>query len=269
MIPVSLLSSYLYCPRRIFLERVLEIKPPPAPPTFKGTVKHKVFDLINKNEQDIVTQIKSFLSFNDVFSLYRRNYYKILSNTIVEFKPKLKELNIDPMQLFHKSWETFLKEAKIRSSNVHNFIKENKVYGDKLWENLTPKYLTEYKLQSEKLQLIGMVDKIEIKNNNYIPIEMKSGNPPKQGVWPGNKIQLLAYILMLKEKFNASQGYIHYIDHDDKRVITINPFSEQEVIKIRDNLLNLLNEQKPPKKVENINKCNSCNLKEQCYNLKQ
>jgi CRISPR-associated protein Cas4 len=267
MIAVSLLSSYLYCPRRIFLEKVLGIRPPPAPPTFKGTVKHKVFDLINKYEEDLVTSIKSFQPFDDVFALYRRKYYKILSNTIIEFKPKLKELNIDPMQLFHKSWETFLKEARVRASNVFQFIKENKIYGTKLWENLTPKYLTELFLESKNLQLRGIIDKVEVNKGNYMPIELKSGNPPKTGVWPGNKIQLLAYILLLKEKYNATEGYIHYIDHDDKRTITFNPFSEQEVIKIRDNITNLLESKTPPKIQENKNKCTNCQLKEQCFKI--
>lgn len=270
MIPVSLLSSYLYCPRRIFLERVLEIKAPPAPPTFKGTVKHRVYDLVNKNEQGIVTQIKSFISFNDVFSLYRKNYYRVLSNTILELKPKLKELEIDPMQLFHSSWQIFLKEAKSRALNVFRFIKTNKILGQELWEKLTPKYLTELSVKSESLNLIGIIDKVEINKDNYTPIELKSGMPPKTGVWPGNKIQLTAYILMLKEKFgNSSQGCIYYIDSDIKREVVINPFSQQEVTKVRDNILELFKSKVPPKICENKNKCTNCALKEQCYNLVQ
>ncbi len=267
MIAVSLLGSYLYCPRRIFLERVMEIKPPPSPYLVQGSVKHQVYDLINKNEQDLVTSIKTFIPFSDIFSIYRKKYYKLLSNTIVEYKPKLKELNIDPLKLFHNSWKNYLKEAKLRSENIFKFIKKHNIYGQQLWENLTPKYLTEYKVKSENLQLRGIVDKIEISNNSYTPIELKSGTPPNTGVWPGNKIQLLAYLLILKEKFNANEGYIHYVDSDDKRPVILNPFSEQEVIKIRDSLLNLFNLKQPPEIVENKNKCTNCNLKEQCFKI--
>ena len=268
MIPVSLLSSYLYCPRRIFLEKVLAIKAPPVKPTFKGTVKHQVFDLINKTEQDVVESIKSFQPFDDIFSLYRKKYYRILSNVIVEIKPKLKELNIDSMKLFHQSWEIFLQEAKMKSTNVFQFIKKHNIYGEQLWQNLTPKYLTELSVKSENLQLIGKIDKVEVHNNTYTPIELKSGSAPTTGVWPGNKIQLLAYILLLKEKFqNSNQGYIHYIDHDEKRIIAINPFSEQEVIKVRDNITEMLNSKETPNKVTNQNKCNSCNLKEECFKI--
>lgn len=268
MIPVSLLSSYLYCPRKIFLEKVLEIKAPPGIPTCEGSVKHRVYDLINKTEEELVTSIKSFIPFNDVFSLYRKSYYKILLERIAEFRPQLKELNIDPMKLFHRAWEMFLEEAKIRSSNVFNFIKINQVFGKKLWEQLTPKYLTEYSLTSEKYNLIGMVDKIEIHNNNYTPFELKSGSAPNTGVWPGNKIQLMAYILMLKEKFgNSNEGYIYYMDSDEKRRVVINPFSEQEVIKVRDNILDLFKLKEPPKICENKNKCTNCSLKDKCYNL--
>ncbi len=269
MIPVSLLSSYLYCPRKIFLEKVLEIRAPPGIPAFEGSVKHRVYDVINKTEEELVTSIKTFIPFNDIFSLYRKSYSKILLDRITEFKPQLKELNIDPMKLFHRAWEIFLEEAKIRSSNVFDFIKVNKVYSNKLWEQLAPKYLTEYSIKSEKLDLIGMIDRIEINNNNYTPFELKSGSAPDTGVWPGNKIQLMAYILMLKEKFgNSSEGYIYYTDCNEKRKVVINPFSEQEVARVKNNVLDLLKLKEPPKICENKNKCASCQLKEKCYKLK-
>lgn len=267
MIAVSLLSSYLYCPRKIFLERVLKIRAPPVAPTFKGTVKHRVYDLINKNDQELVTSIKKFLPFDDIFAIYRRKYYKLLSNTIVEVKPKLKEFNIDPMQLFHKSWETFLHEAKIRSTNIFQFIKKNNIYGEELWSKLTPKYFTEYSLKSENLQLTGMIDRVEVHDNNYIPIELKSGSAPRTGVWPGNKIQLLAYILLLKEKFNSNEGIIHYIDHNEKRKVVFNPFSEQEIINVRNNITEMLNSKNIPEKVSNPNKCTNCSLRNECFKL--
>ena len=269
MIPVSLLSSYLYCPRRIVMERVLEIRAPPGPPMVSGSIKHQTFDLINKTEQEIVTAIRSFMPFNDIFSLYRKNYYKILSDTILEFKPKIKELGLEPLELFHKFWNNiYLYEARTRSSNVFDFIKKNKVFGQELWEKLMPKYLTEYSIRSENLQLTGIIDKVEINNNSYTPIELKSGTAPKTGVWPGNKIQLTAYILMLKEKFsNSNEGYIYYTDSGDRRKVVINPFSEQELIKARDSVTSLLSSKNLPEICKNKNKCTNCQLKEQCYKL--
>ena len=269
MLSVTNLSTYLYCPRKLYLEQVLEYIPPPKDVLVKGTINHLMFDYLNKIDQEIVTSITTS-NLKEIVNLYKQNYSSLLRNILKNKKQEIKEVNLNSLQLFHKSWEIFEQEALLRANNVYNFIKKYNIYGDELWKKLTPKYLTEIKLYSNKLGLKGIVDKIEINDDLFIPFELKTGSPPKKGVWPGHKIQLIAYLLLIKEHFNKKikHGFVEYITYKEKRHIVINPFSEQRVYDLVKEINSLFSSKKVPQIIENKNKCNACNLKEQCYNFK-
>ena len=53
MISVTTLSSYLYCPRSIYLTNVLKVVRPAKKTIVKGTIKHHTFDHINKIQENI------------------------------------------------------------------------------------------------------------------------------------------------------------------------------------------------------------------------
>ena len=44
---------------------------------------------------------------------------------------------------------------------------------------------------------------MEIYENGYVPIELKTGKMPKEGVWPGHKVQIAAYSMLIEEKFKT------------------------------------------------------------------
>ena len=54
-ISVSMLSTYLYCPRMLFLQKVLAVEEPPKESIVLGSLRHEIYDFINKSEQKIVT----------------------------------------------------------------------------------------------------------------------------------------------------------------------------------------------------------------------
>ena len=56
-ISVSMLSSYLYCPRKLFLQQVLAVEEPPKESLVLGSLRHEIYDFINQSEEKIVTSI--------------------------------------------------------------------------------------------------------------------------------------------------------------------------------------------------------------------
>ena len=48
-ISVSMLSSYIYCPRKLFLQKVLAVEEPPKESLVLGTLRHEIYDFINQN----------------------------------------------------------------------------------------------------------------------------------------------------------------------------------------------------------------------------
>ncbi len=76
---------------------------------------------------------------------------------------------------------------------------------------------------------------LEVYNDKIIPIELKTGNPPKEGVWESHLIQIAAYILLLEEKYKKPipKGIIDYITNKDQRDIIMNPFMREDVTNLK------------------------------------
>ena len=265
MLAVTDLISYLYCPRKLYLQKVLRIKPALKDSILKGTIKHKVFEKFSEKEQELIRSIKPDSNLEEIKITYQKNYSTILLNLIQTYKPDLKKLKIKPGQLFQSSIPIYVKESELRSSAIFNLIKEKQVYGEELYKNI-PKYITEVKIESLKLGLRGIIDKIEINDNAHIPIELKSGNIPEYGVWPSHQIQITSYIMLMQTQFqNVDHGFIHYIDRNVKRKIVINDILQNEVIELREKTLETLNSPELPPKLTNLSKCMSCQFKEKCH----
>ena len=267
-ISVSMLSAYLFCSRKLFLQQVLALKEPPKESTILGSLRHELYDFINRSEEKIVTTIKEKIQYNELITTYKSFYSKALREKIIKNKSRIKEVNLDIVDVFKKTWPLILDEAEIRAKNIFDFIQKYNVYGQELWEKLTPKIISEIWVDSDKLQLKGIIDKVEIYENGYVPIELKTGKMPKEGVWPGHKVQIAAYSMLIEEKFKTEvkEGFVNYLDAKQTRHIAINPFMRQEILDLVKEVQEILKSHDLPNYCKNKNKCVNCGLRETCYN---
>ena len=267
-ISVSMLSAYLFCSRKLFLQQVLALKEPPKESTILGSLRHELYDFINRSEEKIVTTIKEKIQYNELITTYKSFYSKALREKIIKNKSRIKEVNLDIVDVFKKTWPLILDEAEIRAKNIFDFIQKYNVYGHDLWEKLTPKIISEIWVDSDKLQLKGIIDKVEIYENGYVPIELKTGKMPKEGVWPGHKVQIAAYSMLIEEKFKTEvkEGFVNYLDAKQTRHIAINPFMRQEILDLVKEVQEMLKSHDLPNYCKNKNKCVNCGLRETCYN---
>ncbi|MBI2207910.1 CRISPR-associated protein Cas4 [Candidatus Woesearchaeota archaeon] len=267
-ISVSMLSTYLYCPRKLFLQKVLQVEEIPKESLVLGSIRHEVYDFINKAEENLVKSITEKPEYEKLREIYRQAYARKVREAIIRNRARIREVNLDIVNVFKRTWPYITAEAEERAQNIFNFIKEHNVYGDELWGKLIPKIISELSIESDTLQLKGIIDKVEIYKESYIPIELKTGKAPKEGLWPGHKIQIVAYALMLEEKYQKpiKEAFVHYLDNKEKRHITINPFMKEEIINLVKEIQELLEKKSLPNYCENRNKCVNCGAKETCYN---
>ncbi|MBW2987212.1 CRISPR-associated protein Cas4 [Candidatus Woesearchaeota archaeon] len=267
-ISVTFLSAYLYCKRKLFIEQVLGIREPAKDVTVIGNIKHSVFDLANKQEEGLVKGI-SIENKNTVKQLYRETYSKNLKNAIKINKNLLHSLDLDLVDLYKKLWINFNEEAISRARNILSFIDKHNIYGLELWEKLTPKIESEVFVRSDKLELKGKIDRIEKHENKIIPVELKTGKAPKDGVWEGHLIQVAAYLMLLEDQFNkkADEGVVNYINEKEKRTVKMNPFLKEEVIKLKDKVKDLLNNTQVPEMCGHEKKCEKCGIRNECFGL--
>jgi len=271
MVSATQLSSYLYCPRKLFISNVLLVEEPSKVELVKGRIWHETYEAINNIEEKLVSSIKT-KDYEEIFETYRKNYSKILRNTIIKNKAGLKEFNISMIDMFKDYWQNFEEEAKEHALNILNFIEKNEVYGTELWEKLTPKILSEQKFKSEKLNLTGIIDVLEVHNiqgeKSYVPIELKTGKYPEKGMWDGHRIQLGAYMLLLEDAGkNVTQAAIKYRG-TEKRMLQMNTFLRNEINELVKKTNAILKNLELPLYTDNKNKCKSCPYREKCYNEK-
>ena len=198
MLSVTALSSYMYCKRKLYLNRVLKLYEPPKAALVKGTIRHETYDLINKNQENLVKSIREKLSLEKIKEKFKDKYEKFLKIALLNNKKGLKQFDIKPEELFKQVYPLILEEAETRSFNIFNFIEKTNLLGQELWENLTPKIQSEVKIESKELGLRGIIDQIEVYEESMVPVELKTGKAPRDGVWPGHKIQIAAYALLLE-----------------------------------------------------------------------
>jgi CRISPR/Cas system-associated exonuclease Cas4 (RecB family) len=78
MISVTTLCSYLYCPRKLYLQYVLKLEEPPKEALLKGSIRHKAYEVINASEEELVKSIKKTTSLSDLQGKYHQRYREIL-----------------------------------------------------------------------------------------------------------------------------------------------------------------------------------------------
>lgn len=268
MLSVTVLSSYLYCPRKLFLERVLRLSEPPKSALVLGTIRHETLEAANKEEPELVINLTHNQARENIIDRFQQRYQALLKQSIRNNKDGLRKVDVDPLDAYQHSLRSILAESKSRALNVYQFMHAHDLAGQELWQRLTPKITAERKLQSEDLQLRGIIDQIHHYDHGDIPVELKTGRAPQEGVWPGHRIQAAAYALLLEEhtKKPITEARVHYLDQDSMRSITINPFMKMEIKQLIMEVRELLDNRLLPDFCQQRGKCDACGLREQCYN---
>lgn len=264
MLPVTALSDYLYCPRKVYLRYVLKFMPTTHESVIKGKIKHDVFDAINKTEEELILSIKP----SDVLNLcviYKQVYADLLTNSLSKFEGDIRKVELDKEKLYNDSLQKFLDEASYKAKALIEIINKTGLFGKDLLDILPAKQKSELFLSSPKLKIKGIIDKVEIFDDVYVPVELKTGSMPRDGVWPGHRVQLASYILLLNEKFKSNYGFVEYLDYDVRRKVVMNPFLESEVKELVCKVNNVLESDNIPNVCDNQNKCNSCNFRSRCF----
>ena len=82
------------------------------------------------------------------------------------------------LDAYKKSFRFILDESSIRANNIFSFIEANNVFGEELWQKLTPKILSELRVDSDELRLKGIIDQVHVYDADYVPFELKTGRMP-------------------------------------------------------------------------------------------
>lgn len=265
MLSVTDLTSYMYCSRKLYFNKKLGIREKPSIVGIKGTIKHGVFEEVGKQDKEILSSFTEKDSVESLEMKYRTVYYKMLMYHIQRMKKELEFQGLKTLAVYQELWPFFLQEGQDKSAYFFALAQEKKLYGEALWLAL-PKAVPELKIASQTLGLIGIIDRVEI-DGAFVPIEIKTGSAPRDGVWKENMIQLGAYMLLLSEHYgkNITEGFIEYRSINERRRVVMNPFLKDEILALLEKVRTLLNSAHMPEKTKDVKKCDFCGIREICY----
>ena len=261
-IPVTALSSWTRCPRQFFMSYVMRVEEPPKDVMILGLVKHKLHEKMTAEERKVVENLQKH---SNPAELLRASFTKLLSSIITSYSNSLRTVNVSLVQAFQSSMPIVRHEAEERASRIIPLL-EKGLSGEELWQALSPKVKTEYSLKSEKLGLKGRIDRLECYDNLLLPVELKSGNPPQEGVWEEHRIQAAAYALMLQDTFktDVSEAVVQYVDHNLRRTVVLNPFLREQVMEIAKEVRACLESEELPAGCGRES-CKACTQSEQLF----
>ena len=132
MISVTDLTSYEYCTRKFFLVKVLKLVKPPKEVLIKGSVRHEIYDRINKKEKSIVIQITKKYDLLQTEELFKKNYSEIVREVMRIYRKELEQFNTDLGRFFKETWPLILYESEIRALNAFRFAQKHNLFGEEL-----------------------------------------------------------------------------------------------------------------------------------------
>lgn len=248
MISVTDMCAFRFCPRSLYLRLVLKLREPKKPVMVLGSIRHKVYEEANRKEEELVRQIGSDFKKQEILSMFSNAYSAILNKSVYSYIPELESLKMDKEQVAVQLQPAVAGQAAERAEEIIKFSSKTGLFGKELWESLTPKIISELSVRSDKLRLKGIVDRIEVHGSEYVPVEIKTGRAPAEGVWPDHRLQLSAYMLLLSEKFKADikEGIVNYVASSQQRQVVMNPFMEYEVSEAVNDVFSLMEQKKVP-----------------------
>lgn len=258
MLSVSALSSYVHCPRQFYVHHVLKEALPPKDVIVLGLIKHSVYESLCKMEESLVLSVTPD---TNIHALFRSNLVRALQDSVKKYRYALRQVNVPLVDAFKRCLPAVDFEAHDRSTPIKQLVDKG-LFGQELWSELSPKIRPEYSVKSDVLGLRGRIDRLACYPDGVVPVELKSGSPPSEGVWASHRIQAAAYTMLLSEKFNTrvDKAIVHYVDQNIRRELLMNPFLNDWVIEIRDACNAIISSRQPPKGC-NREDCTYCQRK--------
>jgi len=262
MVQVSSLNQYSFCPRAVYLSKILKLKPEFSLERSRGLISHIIRRELSIRQSKLLGKIRDV---NDLNSTLLGELDRILEDAPHIYKGLLGEVEYN--RYIPELRSEILHEIEAMRDRLRFMIEE---IGFEHALNIITPWRVEYTVRSKKLRLSGRIDKI-MRNPSYIPVEIKTSSVP-DGIWAGDRLQTCAYAMLLEDKFNLKEpipfGFVEYTRVQEKRPVMTTEQLRRKVLETRDEIIDIFNGDIPEICPHgNGKKCQSCGYKGQCYDI--
>jgi len=263
MIGVSSISEFLYCPVKLYLKHshgdMVQTQEMLTGKMIQEALRG--FEEITKRN---IWQIKQKLELDELFDAL---FYEVPE--FIEDKLDKYGKNMDPHlfeDLIDEIMDDFRLQSHLMAFKIKKIQKITGKKGNEISEMLFPQSLLEFPFQNKELNLRGVINKIEIINGIYYPVEIKTGIPPSNGVWYSDELQIAAYAMLMDYELNKEVlvGFVEYTKIGERRPVVINSYLQGKLLKVLDNINIMFEREEIPEFKIYKNKCQKCEYMEIC-----
>ncbi len=265
MIRVSSISEFVYCPAKMYLDHVQENNIQ-THRMIRGKIVHEIrrgFEEITKQN---MWRIKENIELEDIFDIIFDEVPQFIESVLKKYYDKY-EMDYIILKDICRDLEEDLKlESQFLALKIKKILNTTKKRSNEIAEMFFPQSLLEFPLKNEELNLMGKVDKIEVVNGIYYPVETKTGIPPSNGVWLADALQIAAYAVLMDYELNKEVlvGFVDYTGVCERRPVVINSILHQKLFGVLDDINAMFEKQEIPEFKPNRNKCEKCEYMDVC-----
>lgn len=261
-ISVSNISDYLFCPRNLYLKEYMGLGERLSGNTLKDFILHRVRRELALR-QDVVLERASG-------SKRIRDELESELNNILGDLPALCNGKIDGVD-----FEGCVSDVRSEISSDLRRISERLLFiveeggFSKVVEKFKP-WRKEYWVESERLGLVGVIDKVFRSGDNYFVSDIKTVFPGEE-VWETDKVSVCAYSMLLEEEIGCRKlgyGFVEYAPVAESRPVLITDVLRKKVLALRDEVVSVLTGDLPDICPHGSGRrCESCSVMEECYGI--
>jgi CRISPR/Cas system-associated exonuclease Cas4 (RecB family) len=255
VINASDLSRLVYCPREVYLCRVLGLEPQDSPQRSRSLVGGAVWRELSMRQPRLLARMRHA---EDPGAAVRAELEAVVADVPYIFAERW---SCRHAALLAEARAGLLSEAAGLCERLSCMVDELGFEG--ALGHVTP-WKTEYTVRSEALGMCGRIDKVM---GDGVPVAVKAGRVSDFG-WEGDRVQVCAYGMLLEEGSGAPirHGFIEYARAGEKRPVMFTEKLRRRVIFARDAVSEILAGAVPDVCPHGQpRKCEGCGLKDACY----
>ncbi|MGL4669261.1 MAG: CRISPR-associated protein Cas4 [Methanobacteriaceae archaeon] len=265
MISLSKLQEYMFCPLKLYLENELDDS---EDDSMKRNILIKnlridLHDLTQRNlrriDKDMKKENIKDILFTDTNEIVDKGI-KNLKNEMDEEELENFGIELEKQVSFHVELTAIKCE---RAMDVLNCD------GVQVSEIFNPPSMYNYMIRDKHLELVGKIDKVEVIEGRYYPVDIKLNTPPIKGVWDSDALKLVASAMLIESEFDTDVfiGFIDYISIGERRPVLMDSKLRKSLFSILKEVKKIVYDDKIPEARISSKKCVNCEYIEICQDI--
>lgn len=243
--PVSAYSTFLRCPRCAYLIYVQRRRLPKTKFSIRGLLHHEAFEWLLSREYRFAGEFSLLRSDEEMLEVMLYELESIRDRCLGKFQGQFKLLTanyeVEWGHLVIQLTKAYLHWVK----RLRLFASQSGLEGIDLAKAFVPFRQFEVMFSAPALGVSGgKVDVVE----NGIPLEIKTGRAPEQGIPSDHALQLVWYALLIEYSTGGRVDYAqaYYTQVQQRRILSADKEKRLWALRVRDAALKVFQRSEPP-----------------------